>query len=65
MTGVPRPVRAYSWVWHYPDGTDRLCLMLNNRNARLVIPTDQLREIADLLHDRADEAEIHERRTPR
>jgi hypothetical protein len=56
----PRPVRAVPYLWHGNDGTsDQLCIAITGWNGRrLIIPARQLREVADALHDRADEADI-------
>lgn len=55
----PRPVRALPWTWHYPDGHDEKCIALTGeRSRRIIIPAAQLREVADALHDRADESEV-------
>ena len=55
----PRPVRALPYLWHRDDGADELCISLTGGfSRRIIIPAKQLREIADALHDRADEADI-------
>lgn len=54
----PRPVRVLPYIWHRDDGTDELTISLTGSfSKRIIIPARQLREIADALHDRADESE--------
>lgn len=54
----PRPVRALPWTWHHPNGREEKCIALSGGySRRIIIPAKQLREIADALHDRADEFE--------
>lgn len=54
----PRPVRALPWTWHHDNGHDEKCIAIFGVNSKkIIIPASQLREIADTLHDRADETE--------
>lgn len=55
----PRPVRTLPWTWHYSNGRDEKCIALSGGfSRRIIIPAKQMREIADALHDRADESEV-------
>ena len=54
----PRPVRALPWTWHYSNGRNEKCIAHSGGfSRRIIIPAKQMREIADALHDRADEFE--------
>ncbi|GAA1485917.1 hypothetical protein [Brachybacterium fresconis] len=58
MTPGPRTVAVRPWRWHYDEtGTVELCMTLSDRRSQIIIPAWQLRDIADALHDRADEQE--------
>lgn len=55
----PRRARALPYTWFHDNAPDELCISITGgKGSKIIIPANQLREIADALHDRADEAEI-------
>lgn len=55
----PRRARALPYTWFHDNKPDELCISITGgKGAKIIIPANQLREIADALHDRADEADI-------
>lgn len=56
---APRP-RARAWTWREPDRTTP-GVLIHNRKVHVFIPAGDLRRIADVLHDRADDLEEENR----
>lgn len=55
---TPATVGVEPYLWHRPDGTAEQCIAVKSvAGRRVIIPARQLRQIADALHDRADENE--------
>lgn len=55
----PSRVRAYPYVWYGEGEYQELCIAITGANGRrIIIPAQQLRQIADQCHDRADEAQM-------